>query len=406
MTKEPKLKAFPFPGIITLTHTHSAAKSAFAEKNIRSLENIIYKDLENKWSYHYINELQSFVQTINSRVNRMTGLAPYKVSKKHVSNLFSFTAEKSSQIVRKPKLKFFRTVRIAKEDLQFGERYKRNFTDEVFTIIKIATFNPPTYSLVDAKGGSFPARFMNQNWSAFHKMDEFVAYLESTGSMDLHEANKVVSFCNLLAERLTLECDWRVALAEIIFPSRIENVTTKDLFIYTPKTPHDNALNVNSGSAIQREYKTVMEVLSHLHSITKDKRLLLTSTVENISVEIRFREGYGLSLLDRSLFDVLAFKGVSDTNRAGFFIGCNEKLTKQLQLVIGDYPADVTAGTDLFVSSDIIEHQHIAGVKAPILRVIDTERKLSDGKLEITSSTTHNFFYRTLIQETSTRDVS
>ena len=37
--------------------THSEAKSAFAERNIRSLKNIIYKHLENKWSYHYMNEL-------------------------------------------------------------------------------------------------------------------------------------------------------------------------------------------------------------------------------------------------------------------------------------------------------------------------------------------------------------
>ena len=73
-------------GIETYT-THSEAKSAFAERNIRSLKNIIYKHLENKWSYHYINQLQSFVNTINSRVNRMMGLAPSQVTKKHVARL-------------------------------------------------------------------------------------------------------------------------------------------------------------------------------------------------------------------------------------------------------------------------------------------------------------------------------
>ena len=67
--------------------THSEAKSAFAERNIRSVKNIIYKHLENKWWYHYMNELQSFLQTINSRVNRMTGFAPNKISKRHVPQL-------------------------------------------------------------------------------------------------------------------------------------------------------------------------------------------------------------------------------------------------------------------------------------------------------------------------------
>ena len=68
-------------GIETYT-THSEAKSAFAERNIRSLKNIIYKHLKNKWSYHYINELQSFVKTINSRVNRMIGQVPNQGKKK------------------------------------------------------------------------------------------------------------------------------------------------------------------------------------------------------------------------------------------------------------------------------------------------------------------------------------
>ena len=145
--------------------------------------------------------------------------------------------------------------------------------------------------------------------------------------------------------------------------------------------------------------------MSHLHSARNDKGLFLTSTVENNFVEIKFREGYGLSLLDHSLFDVLGFKGVPDTNWGGFFIGCNEKVVKQHQPVISNYPPDKTAGTDIFlVSSDIIEHQHIAGIKAPFLRLVDTEGKLSDGELAITSSTIHKVFtelqFRKLVRET------
>ena len=58
-------------------------------------------------------------------------------------------------------------------------------------------------------------------------MDESVVYLESTTSMDFVKESKMVSFRNLLAERLTMEADWRVALAEIIFRSRNKNATTK-----------------------------------------------------------------------------------------------------------------------------------------------------------------------------------
>ena len=76
--------------------TFSEKKSAFAERNIRSLKNLIYKYLEDKWTYSYINELQNFVKTVHSRINRETGLAPSKVSKKHVSSLVSLSRETNS----------------------------------------------------------------------------------------------------------------------------------------------------------------------------------------------------------------------------------------------------------------------------------------------------------------------
>ena len=145
-------------GIDTYT-THSEAKSAFAERNIRSLKNIIYKHLENKWSYRYINELQTFVNTINSRVNRMTGLAPNRVTKKHVSKLISLRAERSSKQVKKPRFKAGDKVRIAKQDIPFKKGYKQNFTDEIFRITRINTFNPPTYSLTDADGEEIAGKF-------------------------------------------------------------------------------------------------------------------------------------------------------------------------------------------------------------------------------------------------------
>ena len=74
---------------INLYTTESETKSAFAERNIRSLKNIIYKYLEEKWTWTYIEDLPKFVNTINSRVNRVTHLAPNKVFKKHEPILIS-----------------------------------------------------------------------------------------------------------------------------------------------------------------------------------------------------------------------------------------------------------------------------------------------------------------------------
>ena len=145
-------------GIATYT-TASETKSAFAERNIRSLKNIMYKHMENKWTYHYISKLSQFVSTINSRVNRVTKLAPNKVTKKHEPHLRSLAAEQSSKFVKKPKFSLRDKVRIAKQDLPFKKGYKQSFTDEIFTIIKISTFNPPTYNLRDESGDTINGKF-------------------------------------------------------------------------------------------------------------------------------------------------------------------------------------------------------------------------------------------------------
>ena len=68
---------------IHLYTTESETKSAFAERSIRSLKKIIYKYLEEKWTWTYIKDLPQFVNTMNSRVNRVTQLASNKIFKKY-----------------------------------------------------------------------------------------------------------------------------------------------------------------------------------------------------------------------------------------------------------------------------------------------------------------------------------
>ena len=145
-------------GIETYT-TQSETKSAFAERNIRSLKTIIYKFLEDKWTWKYIDNLPDFVNTINSRVNRVTKLAPNKVFKKHEPFLVSLATEQSNKFLRLPKLKIGDFVRIAKPDLPFRKGYKQSFTDEVFTVEKVNTLNPPTYTLIDAKDEKILGKF-------------------------------------------------------------------------------------------------------------------------------------------------------------------------------------------------------------------------------------------------------
>lgn len=134
-----------------LYHTYSEKKSAFAERNIRSLKSIIYKYLEDKWTYSYIDKLPQFVKTINTRINRITKIAPAKVTKADVPRLLSLSINSSSQQVRPPRYKVGDFVRISKADIPFRKGYKQTFTNEVFEIFDIPTKAPPTYSLIDSR---------------------------------------------------------------------------------------------------------------------------------------------------------------------------------------------------------------------------------------------------------------
>ena len=55
-------------------------------------------------------------------------------------------------------------------------------------------------------------------------MEEFEVHLLSTASMNIFADNTLASFKNQLHQNISVEGDWRVALSEIILPSKINNV--------------------------------------------------------------------------------------------------------------------------------------------------------------------------------------
>ena len=124
--------------------TESEKKSAFTERNICSLKNLIYKYLEDKWTYSYNDKLQDFVNAINSRTNRVTNLALNKVTIKDVPRLILLGAEQSLKLVRRPKFCVGDYVRLA---------------DEVFEVFDIRTGNPPTFNLIDSNREPIEEKF-------------------------------------------------------------------------------------------------------------------------------------------------------------------------------------------------------------------------------------------------------
>ena len=92
---------------------------------------------------------------------------------------------------------------------------------------------------------------MNLNW--LNSMNKFDLHLESTGSMHVYKNNTYTVIGNLVAHRIQLESDWRVALAENFFPTSIMNVMATSYFIYTHSSQIKFPGNVTGGVQVSRE---------------------------------------------------------------------------------------------------------------------------------------------------------
>ena len=101
--------------------------------------------------------MESFVIAIISRTNRVTNLAPNKVTKADVPRLVSSRAEQSLKLVYVDVY-----VKIANVDIPFCKDYKKLFTDEVSNI-PLRTL--PTCNLIDTNRDLMDELFTSLNHS-------------------------------------------------------------------------------------------------------------------------------------------------------------------------------------------------------------------------------------------------
>ena len=100
--------------------------------------------------------LQQFVNVINSRVYRVTKLAPKDVHENDVPYLISL--QKCNRI-RQPKIKTGQQFRIKRKIDTFQRSYRIQFTEEVFSIATVQTLYPPTYTIKEAKNQLIQGKF-------------------------------------------------------------------------------------------------------------------------------------------------------------------------------------------------------------------------------------------------------
>ena len=110
---------------------------------------------------------------------------------------------------------------------------------------------------------------------------------------------------------------------------------------------------------------------------------------------LKFGPNEGLSFEDEEVPSILGFKGIRDISNHGFIhIGYkSENAGNSLNRHIGDFPVDITCGSQLkFVYIDIIEHQNVGDVRAPVIKIIESERRLRNGSINTVTPLHHKSY--------------
>lgn len=137
--------------------TQSEMKCANLERYHRELKNRLYRIFTHRNSYKYIDVLKDVVNSLNNNINSSTGLAPSSVTHENESEIFEKLY--GYQPIAKFNFDIGDQVRISKTNKVFRRGYLINWTDEVFTVYKRYSTDPPSYILKDLKDTVLRGRF-------------------------------------------------------------------------------------------------------------------------------------------------------------------------------------------------------------------------------------------------------
>ena len=211
--------------------------------------------------------------------------------------------------------------------------------------------------------------------------------------MQIFKSNTLVSFGNFFNDKIQLFGGWRVALSEIIFPKKNENVVEGEFIAFSLKEYEEATKKAAEANVISRPYNgsklgfipgtfdNVNQFLALIKPTAGLPHFSFREIRNSGKNEILFGRHEGITFISREIPSILGFEGVRDGN--GIHIGYKmsttaDKLMKtdETEAYYGKLPADLLAGKHLiYVYAKIIEYQYVGDAKAPLLRVIDSKQR-------------------------------
>ena len=200
----------------------SETKAAFAERLIRSLNYILYGNMED-YGYKCIHKLPQFIATMDSRNNRSTDMKPNHVRN---SDFMSILYSRPLREYKKPKFGIRDRVRVSKYDLPLRKGDKPQNTQEILEIVAISTKKTSNIYNQRQTRINYTWEILREGTNQSHlSMESFTMELVSNASLQLFPNNTLSSFTNFLPEQVNLDGQWEVAISEISYPSMYQNVT-------------------------------------------------------------------------------------------------------------------------------------------------------------------------------------
>lgn len=176
----PEFHCTPFKKMLakfntSIYSTGSNVKASIAERAIRTLKGLMFREFSIRGSHKWIDILDILTKQYNNTPHRTIKMVPAKVGIKDESRLQNiYNLYHASKKRGKVKFHLGDTVRISKIKGVFEKGYLPNWSTELFKIKKVCNTCPVTYELKDFHGKAIKGGFYNEEIQKTSYPDDYL----------------------------------------------------------------------------------------------------------------------------------------------------------------------------------------------------------------------------------------
>ena len=171
--------------------------------------------------------------------------------------------------------------------------------------------------------------------------DECTVHVISSASIEIFDQNTLASFRNFFNDEIQLSGDWRVALSEIFFPTKIQHVVKGGLIAYSFKGYEDTQRISSDANVFSRPYcgekfsfmtgnfGTVAQLLFTIKRTVGLSSFLVRDIKSTGKNEILFGKIEGITFPSEGIPSIVGFTGIPDKH--GVHIGYKMNTLNQIK---------------------------------------------------------------------------